>query len=154
MTVGAGGNVAASDVNSILNRPRFQCNFSGTIAHNSVTALTPSVANVNVGTMWTSGSTITVPTAGEYEIGIVLRYASQASTTGHRQARVHINGSEYMSFQNPGGAGVNNTNTVVSGVIRIVLAAGDDVQFNAYQTGGVSLALTGNNRGWVERIIQ
>lgn len=150
MTVFAGDNVYASDTNNITDRARFECNFgTPSIANNTVSTLTPSAANVNVGSMWSSGTDITVPSAGEYEIGVVLRYATNA--TNFRQTRIQVNGSEYMQWTFPA---VTGFNTTISGVIRIVLAASDKVSFAAFQNSGGALSLTGNSRGWVERVVQ
>lgn len=149
-------DIQAIDDANITGRPRFNCNFgTPSLTNNTITTLTPSAANANVGSMWPgSGTNITVPSAKEYEIGIVLRYASQAVAAGMRQARININGSEYMTFQEVAVSNLNATNIIVCGVIRIVLAALDVVSFGGYQNSGGALALAGNSRGWVDQVVQ
>lgn len=157
MTVGAGDVIAASDINSILNRPRFVCTFgTPSITNNSVNTLTPTAATYNVGSMWSSGTDITIPTGedGDYWVGIVLRYASQTTAAGFRQARFSIGGTEYMQWNIPAPSNLNSTNIEVFGAIRVPLAAGNVITFGAFQNSGGALALVGNSRGWVEKVIQ
>lgn len=124
-----------------------------TIADNSVTALTPTVT-INDGGMYPgSGTVFTIPVGqgGFYTMGLVLRYSTQSGTAavGHKQARIHRNGSEYMAFQMPV---IPSFNTVVAGVIRIGLVAGDTISFHAYQNSGSSQTLVGNGTAWIERV--
>ena len=144
------------DVNNIVERPRFVGTFSATIANNSITTLTPAAVLVNVGGMWTSGTDITIPAGqdGEYEVGVLLRYASQATPSGQRHGRIHVNGSEYMTFLESAVSNTAATNIVCSGVIPLVLAGGDTVSFAGYQTSGGSLGIVGNSRGWVRKVVQ
>ena len=149
---------AAGDIISIddILQPKFVGLLSGTIANNSVTTLTPASALVNVGAMWSSGTNIVIPAGmdGEFELGIVLRYASQAAVVGFRQCRIVVNGAELMQWNVAPTTALNNTNTMAWGSIRTVLDAGDVVTFAAYQNSGGSLALTGSSTCCVERVIQ
>lgn len=125
------------------------------ISNNSIQVLTPSNVPINDGNMYPgSGSLFTVPAGqgGLYTVGMVLRYASQVSPAGTRQARIYIDGNEYMSFQMPTSAVLANTNIIVDGTQRIPLDAGDTVQFRAFQNSGVDLALVGNSTAWIERV--
>ena len=126
-----------------------------TFTHNSITTITPSTVTVDDGNMYPgSGSTFTIPTGqgGLYEIGMVVRYASQAVAAGVRQARINVNGSEYMLNQIPTTAGLNASNIVVNLVTRRVMTAGDTVAFAGFQNSGGDLALAGNSHGWIERV--
>lgn len=126
-----------------------------TFTNNSITTITPTSVTVDDGDMYPgSGSTFTVPSGqgGLYEIGMAVRYASQAVAAGVRQARINVNGAEYMINQIPTTAGLNASNIVVNLVVRRVLAAADTVTFLGYQNSGGDLALTGNSHGWIERV--
>lgn len=136
-----------------ISRPRF----NGTFAANVVTATNTSLAistQVSVGGMAVAGSTLTVPTAGEYEIGIVLRYASQAVAAGVRVARFNINAADRGFFVIPTTTGLNATNISVGGVSRLILAANDQIVFQAFHTAGATISLAGDSHAWVERIEQ
>lgn len=152
------GKVGAAVSPTIL--PATFVNFgSPTINNNAITALTPTSVGVNDGPMYPgSGTVFTVPAGqgGFYTIGIFLRYASQATANGTRQARINVNGGDYALFNVPAVAGAqyfNGSNVSVGGVVRAVLAAGATIQFEAYHFAGVSLALTGGNCvAWIERV--
>jgi hypothetical protein len=123
---------------------------------NTIITLTPATVPYNDGAMYPgSGSLFTIPAGqgGVYEVGIVLRYSTQAVTANTRQARIYINGSEYMSFNTPGVTNFNNTNVIVNGSMPIPLAAGATVQFRGFQNSGAApaLTLTGNSVAWIER---
>lgn len=126
-----------------------------TISNNSITTLTPSSSTRDDGDMWPgSGSVLTIPAGqgGTYEAGVVLRYAAQASAAGDRQARVNLNGSEYMVFQTPTSAAVNTFQVTAHGVVEMELSAADQVSFGAYQNSGGGLALVGNGHAWLRRV--
>lgn len=125
------------------------------ISNNNVTTLTPSSAPTDDGDMWPgSGTSLTVPSGqgGLYEAGIVLRYAAQATAAGDRQARINVNGTEYMVFQTPVSAAVNTLQVTAHGVLEFPLSAGDQVTFGAYQASGGALSLVGNSHGWLRRV--
>lgn len=126
-----------------------------TLTHNTITTFTPSAVTVDDGDMYPgSGTTFTVPSGqgGLYEIGLALRYASQAVAAGVRQARIIVNGGDYMINQIPTTAGLNASNIAVNLVVRRVMAAGDTIAFGGYQNSGGDLALSGSSHGWIERV--
>lgn len=127
--------------------------FNESVPNNAITVLTPNSELRDVGAM-ASGTTVTIPVGqdGWYEIGVILRYASQATAAGTRQARINLNGTEQITFQVPTSTLLNATNVIVSGVYEANLAAGDAVTFAAYQNSGVALSLVGNSRAWVRRL--
>lgn len=125
-----------------------------TLTSGSVTVLTPTVT-INDGAMYPgTGTTFTIPSGqdGLYVASIVLRYASQASPVGVRQARINVNGVEHMLFNQPAVSNYTSSNIVVSGAERIPLVAGNTVSFAGYQNSGGDLALTGNCSAWLERV--
>lgn len=130
--------------------------FFGTpsIANNSVQALTPSSVPINDGALWSSGTNFLVPSgqSGVYEMGMYLRYATQATASGVRQARFNVNGSEHTLFNEPAASNYNNSNIVANGVTRAFLNAGDVVVFYAFQNSGGALLLALNSIGWIERV--
>lgn len=156
MTVFGGDDLLVGQLNGVTDRPRVNL-LLGTpsIANNSIQALTPTSAPVNVGGMWTSGTNITIPSGmgGEYDIGIVCRYASQAVATGMRMVRIHIDGVEYMYNPIPVGSGHNATNVPVLLTVSPVLTAGQVVTFHAFQTSGGALSLAGASHAWVRKVI-
>lgn len=147
------GHVAASEGDTV--QPRFAGSLAvtGIASGGSVTTLTPTGAIVNIGGMWVSGANIVIPSGGggEYRAGISLRFSSQATGTGFRQARVTVNGSEHMQW-NHSANGVNNTNSTVMGQEPLILADADVVTFGAFHTAGATLDIIGNSRLWLERI--
>lgn len=151
LVLGQVGGAASSAV----TRPSAFATFgTPSLTDNTITALTPSAVSVNDGAMWVSGSTFTVPAGqtGLYEAGIVLRYATQVTALGQRQARINVNGAEHMVFPMPAVDRFNNFNIIASGVTRIPLTAGNTVTFLGYQNSGGALALTGNSCAWLERV--
>lgn len=147
-------DLQAVDDANISGRPRFIGTVSTAFTNNTIGTITPASAVVNVGGMWSSGTNITLPTADEYELGIVLRYPSQASATGVRQARINLNGSEFIVFQVPTTSALNATNIIVAGTIKDVFAANDVISFGGFQNSGVSQTIIGNSRIWVARTVQ
>lgn len=137
-----------------LARPRFNGTFTGaSLTSGTTTSLTPTV-NVQTGGVTVSGSTITVPTAGEYEIGISLRYASQATAAGVRIARFNVNGADAGFLVVPTTTGLNATNITAAFVSRLVLNAGDQVVFQGLHTAGAALALGSPSHAWIDRVPQ
>lgn len=141
-------------VDTLETRPHALLVLSGSISNNSVTEVSASGSLVNVGSMWSSGTDVTIPSGqdGVYEVGVVLRYASQGTASGMRQARINKNDAEEITFQMPAVAAFNATNIIAAGTTQMGLSAGDVISFGAYQNSGGSLSLTGNCRGWVRRI--
>lgn len=115
----------------------------------SPTILTPSTAPKNNYGMWTSGTNITIPKNGEYEIGGVLRFASQATTVGIRHFRITLNGADEMLFACPTTTQQNSTNTIASGVHHGVYSSGDVITIGTFQNSGASLNLVTGSRAWV-----
>ena len=126
-----------------------------TLTNGVITDLTPTSTPYNIGGMYPgSGSVFTVPAGqgGLYQAGVVLRYASQATPAGARQARVNKNGSEFILFNQPAVSNYTSSNIVVNGGIRLPLVAGDTISFAGYQNSGGNLALVGNSVAWLERV--
>jgi len=126
-----------------------------TLTTGVITDLTPATIPYNIGGMYPgSGINFTVPAGqgGLYQAAIVLRYASQASPAGTRQARVNKNGAEFILFNQPAVTNYASSNIVVSGAIRIPMSAGDTVSFGGYQNSGGNLAIMGNSVAWFERV--
>lgn len=150
MTVSGGDIIYADDIND-LYMPHTLLSLTGTIANNSIQQVDGSMLWDPV-TQWSSGapSRITVKANGLWEIGIVLRFASQATAAGQRNARIYKNGSEEIQFGQPAATNYNATNIVCAGITQTVMSVGDYVQAFAYQNSGGSLALTGNSRLWAK----
>lgn len=147
----AGDKAAWSDLQ--LARPRFNGTFAGSIANNTSVSMAPT-PNVTQGGITVVTSVITVPTAGEYEIGIMLRWASQATAAGIRVGRFNVNGVDAGFFNIPTTTALNATNISVGGVSRLMLNAADQIVFQAFQNSGGALALAGNSHAWVDRVPQ
>jgi hypothetical protein len=126
------------------------------VPNNTITLLTPTAEQLDVGGMWSSGSPtiVTIPPDqdGWYEVGIVARWASQATAAGQRNIRIYKNGAEEMSFTLPAVSNFNATNIPVSGVYELSLVGGDQVSFYGFQNSGGALAIIGNSRAWVRRV--
>jgi hypothetical protein len=149
----AGDELDAAALEAQFNsRPRYNGTFSGSIANNSTTTITPTTVTA-VGGITVATSTITVPSGGEYEIGIWLRWASQSTAAGFRVARFNVSGSDRGFFAVPA-ASINGTNITSGGVSRLNLLAGDTIVFQAYQNSGGALSLTGDAHCWIDRIVQ
>lgn len=143
-----------ADVDSLSGAlPRFNGTFSATVANNSNTTLTPTPV-VLEGGITVVGSSVTVPEAGEYEIGIVLRWNSQTTTVGTRVGRFNVNGTDRGFFGYPTSTSQNSTNITSAGVSRLVLAAGDVIVFQAFHTAGAALGLIADSYAWVARVAQ
>jgi hypothetical protein len=108
---------------------------------------------VNVGGMWTSGTNFVIPSGqgGLYEMGMSLRYASQASSSGARLARFFVNGSE-VTYTTNSAVGANSTNSTAQGVIRMMTNDSDVVTFRTQQSSGGDLALVSGSLGWLQRV--
>lgn len=120
----------------------------GGMANNTVTTITPTAALTNSYNLWNgSNNFVTVNTDGLYEGGIVLRYATNA--TNFRQARVSVNGSEYMQWTIPA---VTGFNTIIGGSIQLNLSAGDQFSWGGFQNSGAGLTVIGNSMGWLRLI--
>lgn len=122
-----------------------------TLANNTVTTNTSLTALQDTYSMLSGATTITVPVAGVYEVGVIYRYASQATAAGLRQVRINVNGTEHMQL-NTYAVGLNAINIPVLLVEQIELAVSDEITFGGFQNSGGNLALTGNSRAWVRLI--
>jgi hypothetical protein len=144
----------AVETSSLGAPPHVVLTLAESVPNNSITTLTPTAELRDIGSMWTSGSNITIPSGqgGWYEIGVVYRYASQATAANTRQARINVNSVEQMTFQVPTSSVLNATNVIVSGVYETSLSAGDVITFSAFQNSGGALALVGNSRVWVRKL--
>lgn len=149
------GKVGAAIAPPSVNPNAFLTFGTPTLTSGAITTLTPATVPVNDGPMYSgSGTAFTVPTGqgGLYTVGLVLRYASQASASGTRQARVNINGVENMAFQTAAvSPNLNSTNIIVNGAVRVMLNAGDVIEFAGYQNSGANLALVGNSIGYIQK---
>jgi hypothetical protein len=150
VTVFAGDEIDAADIND-LYMPHTLLSLSGTIANNSIQQVDGSMLWDPV-SQWSAGSPsrITASKSGLWEIGIILRFASQATAAGQRNARIYKNGSEEIQFGQPAATNYNGVNIICAGITQTVMSAGDYVQAFAYQNSGGSLALTGNSRLWAK----
>jgi hypothetical protein len=137
-------------------RPHTVVTLGESVPNAAITLLTPTAEQLDIGGMWTSGAptVITIPTGqgGWYEVGIVARWASQATVAGQRNVRIYKNGAEEMSFTQATAANVNATNIPVSGVYELSLADGDTISFYGFQASGAALSIIGNSRAWVRRL--
>jgi hypothetical protein len=156
MTVFGGDVILAADLNQLIDRPHAVVTLAESVPNNAITVLTPTTEQLDVGGLWTSGdpTKITIPSgeAGWYEVGVVMRYASQAVAAGTRQARVNLNTVETITFQVPTSSVLNATNVIVSGVHELALVAGDVITISAFQNSGGALSVLGNSRLWVKRV--
>lgn len=156
MTKYGGDIIYAADVNEWIDRPHTVVTLAESVPNNAITVLTPTTEQLDVGNMWDSGTPtrITIPTGedGWYEIGATMRYASQATAAGTRQARINVNAVEQITFQIPTASVLNSTNIIVHGIHEMLLVAGDYVTFSGFQNSGGALSILGNSRGWVKRL--
>lgn len=110
------------------------------ISNNTTTAIPWDTAALNTDTMWSSGATITVHTAGWYAITLQVTWASGA--TGMRTAMIFINGTAYPTNL----AAEQDRTMATSGAIWVQahlqerLAAGATITAGYYQSSGGSLS--------------
>jgi len=123
--------------------------FTTPIAHNTWTTLSWDAAVRNRAGMWTSGPNIVVPFHGWWEVTFYARFASQATASGLRAARVSVNGIEQMSWFLPLTPAMNATNAIVGGTHSMELQPGAVITCEVYQTSGGSLNLIANTRATV-----
>lgn len=142
-----------TEVSAIEDRPRYYGTFAATIANNTNTSLTPTTVDA-VGGITAVGTVITVPAAGWYDIGVVIRWNSQTTTVGTRVGRFNVNSVDRGFFGFPTSTSQNSTNITSAGVSRLLLAAGDQIVVQAFHTAGASLALVTDSYVWIERIVQ
>lgn len=146
-----GGGIVTPPVNATF--PLVQALFgTPSIPNATPTSLTPSSVPVNVGPMWTSGSTFSIPPGqgGLYELGIACQFTPQATASGIRYGRFLVNGSEY-ALDGINAVGLNNIATPAFATARAQLNGGDTIAFSVFQNTGGALALTGTSHGWIER---
>ena len=98
------------------------------------TALTFDTEVVDTDSMWTSGTDITVKTAGLWQIVGHVSYASNA--TGGRLACIYVNGTE---VRRTAVQAVNGLQTTVPISFMTQLAVNDVVTLRAYQASGGAL---------------
>lgn len=157
MTFADGLNLFANTVITgtlSINTTRCIVTFAQTLPTTATSVvLTPTSTPINNGPILIfSGGVFTIPLAGEYEIGLILRYASQAASAGIRLAIIRLNSFDYMQF-NTTAVGFNATNVSVGGTIKGVFAQGDVFSFVGFQSSGGSLDIINNSRAWIERVL-
>jgi len=143
-------------LDALEGRPHVMVNLSKTFTNNTIEQITIGTKQWNNAGIWVSGDQLVVPTGtqGLWEIGIVGRFASQASAAGQRNVRIYKNGSEEMSFTIPAVSNLNSTNIICAGTYEAVVADGDIITFWGFQNSGGSLALTGNSRAWMRQLVR
>lgn len=130
-------------------RPHVLVTLTKTLATATTTTLDVGSVLYNVGGMYTSGTTITIGEDGVYEIGVALRYATNA--TGVRQARLNIGGTSGYYYDEKNA--LTGQNTMVRAVIEDTLTASTTITFEGFQSSGGNLALTSINRAWVRQLV-
>lgn len=134
---------------SFDNRAHVLLTVTKTLSNNTTTTLDVGSVVYNVGGMYTSGSTVTIQDDGVYEVGLVLRYATNA--TGVRQARCTVGGTSGYYYEEKNALSGQNTN--MSWTFEDQLTASTAITFEGFQTSGGSLALTGLCRAWVRLLV-
>lgn len=120
----------------------------GGLANNATTVITPTAALKNSYNFWNgSNNFVTVDRDGLYEVGVNLRYATNA--TGFRQASFDVNGAQYIQWTIPALTGFN---TVIGGSIQLNLSANDQVRWSGFQNSGAGLQIIGNSMAWLRLI--
>lgn len=76
----------------------------------------------------------TIAQAGLYLLNFTVAYATATSTTGSRGAFIFVNSSEVRRMV----ADAGNATSVIAVSTLVNLAAGDTVEFRAYQNSGVN----------------
>lgn len=123
--------------------------FSGNIANNTITALTPVSLLANNHGIWTSGSSFTVQQDGTYKFGCIFRYATNVA--GQRSAQLYLNGTQLVYQTNDattGGMAGTNVTAQIETVENLVV--GDVVSFRAFQNSGGTLAIN-YGRMWIQQ---
>jgi hypothetical protein len=95
-----------------------------------------------------AGDTVTVPTTGIYEIGMLGEWQAQAVVAGWRGLQVAVNGTTSRRFKLPTSATVNAQILNANLIYRIPLFANDQITFLAGNNSGVALNFTADI--WVE----
>lgn len=133
-------NAVKTQINGDLAMPSAYATFSGNIANNTVTALTPSTMLANNWGIWTAGSSFTIGRDGTYQIGCTFRYATSA--VGQRQARIFLNGADLV-YEAVDSAAASLAGTNITAQIETVenLVIGDVISFRAFQNSGGNLAV-------------
>lgn len=123
------------------------------ITNNSIQKLNGADDLINSGGMWDAGNPddVTIYDAGVYEIGVAVRFASQATAAGQRNVRIYKNGAEEFQFGQPASTNYNATNIIVAGIWKATYAYNDVINIYAYQNSGGTLALVSGSRFWVEK---
>ena len=116
------------------------------IPDSTQTAISFDTETLDVGGWYSSGTNVVVPAgaipAGATSIGLdvrgIITYAS--NTTGHRQIRLQLNGSDIDAISGSGLDGGDSTVIALSAVTTAV--AGDILTLVAYQNSGGALNVT------------
>lgn len=118
------------------------------IANNSITTVTSWTEIQDDWNMYPGGvaSGITVPYAGLYSVNLEVRWASQATVVGFRQARIDVGGAEQMVFNLAPTTALNATNVVTPICHVMQLSASDVIEAKVYQNSGGSLDMISNSR--------
>lgn len=145
--VAVGDKTYAAD--SYDNRPHVLVSLTKSLNNNTVTTLDIGSVIYNVGGIYTSGSSFTIPEDGIYELGLVVRYATNA--TGVRQARCTVGGTSGYHYEEKNA--LSGQNTAMSWVFEDELASATVITFDGFQTSGGALSLTSLNRAWVRQLV-
>ncbi len=133
-----------------FSRPNATVNVTGSIPSQTTpgTVTTLSVLRDTYGLV--SGNSMVASRAGIWDVGALLQYPSQASSTGWRQVYIYVNGAEAIRKRDDvGNTTWNATPVDVFVQYPIELNAGDVVTILAAQTSGVTQALTARSRAWM-----
>ena len=105
-------------------------------------------APVNIGSWWTSGSSVTVPAAaipsGSTTIAVRVNFYVRfgVNSVGNRSIDVYVNGASANGFVTKGASLPSDVATVV-GFDLVQVIAGDVITLQAYQDSGGALNITG-----------
>ncbi len=135
---------------SFDNRAHALAVLSKTLTTGVGTTLDVASVLYNVGGLYTSGNTFTIPVDGIYEVGMAIRYATNA--TGSRQARLDVDASTAYYYVEKTALSGQNTNLGFS--IEEQFTSGQVISFAGLQASGGNLALTGYNRGWIRLLVE
>jgi len=130
-------------------RPHVLLTLTKTLTTATITTLDVGSVLRNDGGMYVSGTSLTISEDGIYEIGVALRYTTNA--TGVRQARVNVGATTGYYYEER--AALSGQNTMCHFVVEDALIAGTVVFFEGYQSSGGNLALTAFNRAWVRQVV-
>jgi hypothetical protein len=139
------------NVGFLANRPAVKAGrtlSNQNVPNSAETAASFDTERFDTDNMWVPGTParITIQTAGVYLIVGMLRY--DVSATGDREARLLLNGSNYLGQVKTRASSAGVAKMQVSALSK--LAANDYVQLMAFQDSGAAVLLTTNNQDAIE----